>query len=77
MGRVSSAFVAALGLAALAGGICATFYAIHFNISTTVTGLGPFNGVWSPADYCFLGGVLVTAGVGLAAFGILARRRSE
>lgn len=38
--------------------------------SLDVHGLGPFNGVWSSAEYCFLGAVLCGVGVGLAGFGI-------
>ena len=36
--------------------------------------LGPFDGVWSRADYCFLGAVLAAAGAGLATCGLLGLR---
>jgi hypothetical protein len=45
-----------------------------------VNGLGPFNGIWSPTDYCFAGAVLASIGAGFAVAGWLGlngRQRRE
>ena len=62
-----------LGVSLLTGGLLSfTFGGWLLRESLSVSGLGPFDGVWSPADYCFLGAVLSAVGAGLAVSGRLA-----
>jgi hypothetical protein len=72
-----TAGVIAFGVAAFLGGVCALIYGLAHPGTTNVAGLGPFDGVWSAADYCFLGGVLVALGGGLTTFGFLVRTTRE
>jgi hypothetical protein len=74
-GRALLVLSASLGAAALAGGLLAfVFGAWVLHDPIRVSGLGPFDGVWSQADYCFLGAVLSAAGAGLATCGLLGLR---
>jgi hypothetical protein len=77
MRQLVTAGVISVGVAAFLGGVCALIYGLAHPGVTNVAGLGPFNGVWSAADYCFLGGVLVAVGGGLTTFGFLMRTNRE
>jgi uncharacterized membrane protein HdeD (DUF308 family) len=74
MRTLLTSLVTAVGVAALAGGICSLVFGFWHNGSLTVNWAGPLSGVWGPPEYCFFGGVLVAAGSGLATFGLLLRR---
>lgn len=61
-----------LGAALLTGGLLSFLFGGWVLEGTLgVSGLGPFNGLWSPADYCFFGAVLSALGAGLAVSGRL------
>jgi hypothetical protein len=75
VGRAFLVLLASLGVASLTGGLLAFVFGgwvLHDAIH--VSGLGPFDGVWSRADYCFLGAVLAAAGAGLTTCGLLGLR---
>jgi hypothetical protein len=62
-----------LGVAMLTGGLLSfTFGGWILEGPLGVSGLGPFDGVWTSAEYCFLGAVLSAIGAGLAVSGRLA-----
>ena len=61
-----------IGVALLTGGMLSfIFGGWLLKEPLGVSGLGPFNGLWSPSDYCFLGAVLSAVGAGLAVCGRL------
>jgi hypothetical protein len=61
-----------LGVALLVGGLLSfVFGGWVLGSALAVSGLGPFDGLWTPADYCFLGAVLSAIGAGLAVSGRL------
>ena len=76
VGRALLVVLAAVGAAALTGGLLAfAFGAWVLHEALTVSGLGaPWDGVWSRADYCFLGAVLAAVGAGLTTCGLLGLR---
>ena len=69
--RALLVLLSSLGVAAFTGGLLAfVFGAWVLQGSLLVQGLGPLNGMWSPADYCFNGGALAALGAGLATCGL-------
>ena len=70
--RAALIVLTGLGVALLTGGLLAfVFGGWILREPLHVVGLGPLNGVWSPADYCFLGAVQAAVGAGLATAGRL------
>ena len=62
----------AVGVALLVGGLLSFVYgAWVLKYPLTVHGLGPLDGLWSGADYCFLGALQAAVGAGLATLGRL------
>lgn len=51
----------------VAGGLAFTF-GMNSTDVVNVTGYGPFDGIWLPRDYCFLGTILAACGTGLICF---------
>lgn len=73
--RVALVVLASVGIALLTGGLLAfVFGGWVLHGSLVVSGLGPLNGRWSQADYCFLGAILAAIGGGLATCGFAGLR---
>ena len=67
-----------LGSALVVGGLLSfVFGGWLLGSPLLVSGLGPLDGPWSSADYCFLGAVLAAVGAGLAVSGRLGLRASH
>lgn len=65
--RMLAVALGGLGAAFFVGGVLSFIFGGCVMESTqAVSGLGPFNGVWSRADYCFFGALLAAVGSGLA-----------
>jgi hypothetical protein len=73
--RALLVILASLGIGLLTGGLLSFVFGAWIQRQTLfVTGLGPFNGIWGPPDYCFLGAVLASVGSALTACGLLGLR---
>jgi len=69
MMRLAPTLILACGLAILAGGCFAFVYGLSTSTAVDARGLGPFNGIWHPPDFCWVGAILGSIGIGLSAFG--------
>lgn len=70
--RVILIALTGLGFGLLVGGLLAFVFGGWVTDSPlAVSGLGPFNGSWAPADYCFAGALLSAVGSALAVGGWL------
>ena len=73
--RILMLLLASLGVALLTGGLLAfIFGGWVLRAPLFVEGFGPLSGMWSHADYCFLGAVLASVGSGLATCGLVGLR---
>jgi hypothetical protein len=64
--RLILSVVAGVGAGLTVGGLLAfLFGACVEKAPLQVRGLGPFDGTWYPAAYCFLGAVLASVGAAL------------
>ena len=72
--RVLLIIFASLGVTLLTGGLLTFVFGGWVVRGPLFVEGGPFKGMWTPADYCFLGAVLAAAGAGLATGGVLGLR---
>jgi hypothetical protein len=69
--KLAATLTMALGVATVVAGCLAFTFGLSTTDVVNVVGFGPMNGLWEPADYCFLGTILAAVGSGLLAFSLI------
>jgi hypothetical protein len=74
--RIIEGILAGVAMGLIVGGLLA-FIGGHFQVENrTISGLGPFNGVWEPAQIRFFGAIIASIGSGLFTGVLFARKKN-